>query len=433
MSKITMNNIQKKNICSLQQLKSEILDRTPCIYISSGTSTVCPYHLIEQAICRYSTSSEFKILNLSTMPKKIEIRGEFVYVEGGVTWKELSKVLNQQSRDVMVYPTEELACVLASVATSATGERSFAFGPLREHIEEISFINYLGEICLLKSDVQVKKEFEKYQTSYELYDGLKNAPFPKYSREVDLLIGSEGQLGPITSVVLKTIALEVLSSFAIELPQWEENDENHIQIVEAIQAKKQYIRSCEFVDSHALSDGKRRDLILLQIKSDSIDELSEFLNLSLPIYEISNKKFTEIREGVPRSINEFLSREQAVKKGTDAQVRVKDLSKLFEIYRKASQMGVRYTLFGHIGDCHLHFNFLPRQNQTEICDKFLERFYDSIKALGGSPFAEHGIGFLKKAYIQQFYQQPQYEVFKRLKAELDPYNQFFPFGFMTLK
>jgi glycolate oxidase len=119
------------------------------------------------------------------------------------------------------------------------------------------------------------------------------------------------------------------------------------------------------------------------------------------------------------------------KKGTDIQVAQKDIKALLDKYRELSKLKVDYNLFGHFGDAHLHFNFMPTPDQNEYCIKTLDDLYKVIKAWEGSPFAEHGIGLLKKKFISDFYSDNQRKVFKKLKDDFDPYGQFFIEGFMS--
>ena len=93
--------------------------------------------------------------------------------------------------------------MLAGIATSASGERSFGFGPLREHITEVEYLDFEGKEQILYSknllinhplfqSEKGKKLLEAYQKSYEKYDGFKNAPFPRLEKETDLMVGMEG-------------------------------------------------------------------------------------------------------------------------------------------------------------------------------------------------------------------------------------------------
>ena len=138
-------------------------------------------------------------------------------------------------------------------------------------------------------------------------------------------------------------------------------------------------------------------------------------------------------DGVPRAIFEENSKMGVVKVGTDVQVGPEHFPDLLNFYREASKIGVRYCLFGHFGDAHLHYNYMPKKEETQKCLDEFQKLYDKVLSWKGSPFAEHGIGLIKQKYIKKFHGSNQLALFQDLKKEHDPYNQFFPQGFMSVE
>lgn len=124
------------------------------------------------------------------------------------------------------------------------------------------------------------------------------------------------------------------------------------------------------------------------------------------------------RHAVPAGINEIVVRNGMPKVGTDLSVPDDALEAMFEHYEQAP---VRFALFGHVGDNHLHLNLLPATDEELATSK---RFYDELAAhavaLGGSVSAEHGIGKLKRAHLRTMVGDPVIEQFRRLKAHVDP-------------
>lgn len=84
-------------------------------------------------------------------------------------------------------------------------------------------------------------------------------------------------------------------------------------------------------------------------------------------------------------------------------------------------------VFGHVGDGNLHYNILlppnvsadeeeqDRQGVTGIV-------YDLVTEMGGSISAEHGIGVLKKAYLENYKSDVELGLMRSLKKALDPGN-----------
>ena len=94
--------------------------------------------------------------------------------------------------------------------------------------------------------------------------------------------------------------------------------------------------------------------------------------------------------------------------------------------------GVRLVNFGHLGDGNLHYNV---QAPTD-CDAtaFLRDqeehintlVYDAVAAFGGSFSAEHGIGSLKKSYLEKHKSPVALAMMRAIKNGLDPHNLMNP-------
>ena len=76
---------------------------------------------------------------------------------------------------------------------------------------------------------------------------------------------------------------------------------------------------------------------------------------------------------------------------------------------------------------------MPKPEEIEKCQDELEGLYEWVKKKRGSPFAEHGIGLLKRPFIRPFYSDIQFKMFRYLKSQIDPKSLFFPQGFMLME
>lgn len=437
-----------KNVKSLQELQSFILKHKPALYVSSQTSTVIGYDHLERDLLSYDPSlSEFFLINLSTLPPSIEfLANGDVKISGGVSWKEANQYLEKLGRKIKTAPTEELALVCAGVATSCTGERCFSYGNLRSQVKEVSYMNFQGQVISLKKEKELQG-FNNYQKDFEFYKDFKNAPFPRLEKEIDLMIGTEGQLGVVTEVILETVPNEPVKNIFILLPRWEDSLQAHLEIAQKIQQWRKEVILCEFIDSNSFEylpkedrPNQNKDVIFFEIKEAFFENFYENFLLELKhvdensIFELPEKKFHQLRSSVPRAVFEKNSQMGVQKVGTDIQVRTQDFETLLKSYQGLSQnkLNIKYNLFGHFGDCHLHFNFMPSPQQRESALKLFEELYSKTQSLKGSPFAEHGIGLLKQKYILPFLGKNQFNAFKLLKDKHDPYRQFFPQGYMHL-
>jgi FAD/FMN-containing dehydrogenase len=431
-----------KSFYSNEELIPHIKSGLPTLFHSSQTSTVIPFENIKGLL-----NPDTILGNLSTIKGHLEFTpSNDLLVSGFVTWKEAKEFCRSHGREVMTSPTEELAGVLAGIATSCTGERSFGFKNLRSQIVELHYLDYKGTENKLSADKKLLLPIDltTYQNDFAPYMNFKNAPYPRLMVETDLMTGTEGQLGIITSAVLKTIPYEEETYLFILLPKWEENFEPHLEIFYAVQAFRNEIRACEFIDSNSLSylpaeknPGKNQDIVFLEVRKSNFETVHENLLAKLKltneenIFEMASGKCRDLRVSVPRAIFEVNSRMGVSKKGTDVQVTALMFRELLIFYRSYISSGIDYNLFGHFGDAHLHFNFMPTPDKNDFCNHELERLYNKVLEWHGSPFAEHGIGLLKKKFIAPFFTEHQKVVFRALKKEFDPKGQFFPEGFMS--
>jgi glycolate oxidase len=437
-----MTQEKTKSFYSWEEVKGHIKAGTPTLYHSSQTSTVIPFEHLAKEL-----NPTTVLGNLSTIKGSLEFTAEKnLLVKGFVTWKEAKEFCRSHGREIMTSPTEELAGVLAGIATSCTGERSFGFKNLRSQIVELTYIDHDGAEKKLSADKKLNLpiDLSKYQHDFLPYKNFKNAPYPRLEVETDLMTGTEGQLGIISSAVIKTIPYEEETYLFILLPKWEENFEPHLEIFHAVQSFREQIRAVEFLDSNSLSylpaeknPGKGQDVIFLEVRKSDFEMIYENLLAKLTlvseenIFEMNSSKCRDLRVSVPRAIFETNSRMGVTKKGTDVQVTPEKFKDLMNFYRTYTNVGVKYNLFGHFGDAHLHFNFMPTPDKNDFCNKELERLYAEVLKWHGSPFAEHGIGLLKKKFIAPFYSENERIVFRELKKIFDPKKQFFPEGFMS--
>lgn len=432
----------------LAQLREYVKSGRPTLFHSSKTSTVIPFENIAVEV----------LGDLSHLPKKIEINGNgHLVVSSSICWKEAREFLKGKGWEIMAAPTEELACICAGVATSATGERTFGFGTLREQIVSLTYMNYEGAIKVLKSesflsdheifkDPVSSKLLIEYQKESLNYKSFKNAPFPRLSNETDLMIGTEGQLGLVLEAELKLVKSKSVSFIMIHMPRWEEDYLPHLELLTKIQNLRGKILSCELLDWNSLEHlkqedrpAKDKDVLFLEVLTEEFEPLYENLLSQMDllkvedIFEISAEKFHSIRVLVPRSIYELNAKMKVSKKGTDTQVSPKNFIELLDLYREFTKMGVRYNLFGHFGDHHLHFNFMPKADEENKCILALENFYIKIAEIGGSPFAEHGIGLLKQKFIKNYLKEIHFDMYATLKDKFDPEGAFFPQGYMSMR
>lgn len=431
---------------NIEELKAHLKKHLPTFYFSSKTSTVIPYDKLEEEY----NEKDFVLGDLNRLPKSMQLLEDGnLHIKGPISWTEAREYLQTKGRTILTAPTEELALISAGAATSCTGERCFSFGAFKDQIINITYLDFNGEQKTLESHNDFPNEYSSlkdYSDDYKKFKSFKNAPYPRFEKEIDLMIGTEGQLGIITELTIKTMKIEPVNHLFMLLPKWENDYSAHIEVANKIQAFRDDVILCELIDENSFNylkpeerPNKNKDAIFFEIKSDSFEKFYEEFLLSLSflneeeIFELTQSKFHHLRASIPRAVWEENSKRGVKKLGTDVQVKIEDFSKLLDIYKDFTKLNVEYILFGHFGDAHLHFNFMPTKDQSHLCKSELIKLYKIVNKLNGSPFAEHGIGIIKQDFIKQYWSKNQYSMFKELKEKHDPHNQFFPMGFMNLK
>jgi D-lactate dehydrogenase (cytochrome) len=117
--------------------------------------------------------------------------------------------------------------------------------------------------------------------------------------------------------------------------------------------------------------------------------------------EQDQEKMREFRHALPVSVNEFITRHKQRKVGTDMAVPDEKFPAFLKFYKDTlNASGLDYVIFGHIGDCHLHANLLPKNDAEAVHARHIYgRCIAEAVMLGGCVSAEHGIGKLKAKYL----------------------------------
>jgi FAD/FMN-containing dehydrogenase len=87
--------------------------------------------------------------------------------------------------------------------------------------------------------------------------------------------------------------------------------------------------------------------------------------------------------------------------------------------------GVRYVVFGHLGDGNLHYNLsAPAGTDPDVFNATTPRanriVYDLTAKHGGSFSAEHGVGQMKREEVVHYKPAIEVELMRRVKRALDP-------------
>jgi D-lactate dehydrogenase len=119
-----------------------------------------------------------------------------------------------------------------------------------------------------------------------------------------------------------------------------------------------------------------------------------------------------LRNVAPKKINE------------DVVVPVSRIPALIEgLEQLARRFGIRIVNFGHAGNGNIHVNLLLDPDdpaQTAAVDPCLDAVFDLVLSLDGSLSGEHGIGWVKRAFVERELDRTSLELMAAIKHQFDP-------------
>jgi len=380
-----------------------------------------------------------------------------------------------------VDPTERSASIGGTISTNASGARTFFYGPTRNFVYSLTIVLSDGRILYVKRDHKLNNTLSMLDKNGKLKT-LQYKPIripntkhvagyylKKNIDATDLFIGSEGTLGIVTQAELKLCEkfqnYIYLFLFTDKNSKWldfifqlkklkkpfsilaiEYMDENSIKVLRNY--RKLYGRASnvppfdnsikgalylEFAFKSRFSKLTKEKLLVKNIKL-----LYKFLAPLLKKYKIEIKNswagflekdlmlMKKFRHALPERINSIIGEKkksfpELTKVGTDMAVPDTSLHELLNIYHKLlKKSGLFYVIFGHLGNGHLHVNIIP-ENKYQL-QKAYEIYFEFAKIVvkaGGSVSAEHGIGKLKKKFLEIQFSSRELEEMKKVKTFFD--------------
>lgn len=389
-------------------------------------------------------------------------------VGGGVLLTDFQKAVDAEGLFYPPDPTEWSCQLGGTVATNASGARSFKYGATREFVEELEVVLANGEILELKRGETFSENGAITVTTksgatitaklptYRQPDTRKNTAGYFAADKVDaidLFIGSEGTLGVITRIKLRV--LKKPESFFSGIIFFE-NEPDLLNFVRQARDRSFAARArgtrvtldaslIEYFDENALKfiaekfpevPGGAKGAIFFEQETTAATEdnllaewndLLEASNADLErswftTTDADREKMRAFRHALPVSVNERIVRNKQKKVGTDMAVPDDKFGSFLKFYKeKLDASGLEYVIFGHIGDNHLHANMIPKDDaEAETARHLYGRFIAQSIMLGGTISAEHGIGKHKSKYLYVQYGERYLNEMAELKKAFDP-------------
>jgi len=399
---------------------------------------------------------------------KIDKDTKTVIAGAGVILRDLQKAVEAEGLFYPPDPTEWSCQVGGTVATNASGSRSFKYGATRNYVNALKVALASGDILNLRRGETVADENGVLELRTE-QGNVVTAKRPTYKRPhvrknvsgyfnhkpldaVDLFIGSEGTLGVIAETELSLLPMP--EGFFSGIVFFENESDLLAFVTDARELSFANRRSqignsfdaslLEYFDKNALDfirerfpevPGNMQGAIFFEqettaetedILFEQWNELLEKHNADVDrswftTTDQDREKMREFRHALPVTVNERIARYDRKKVGTDMAVPDEKFAGFLRFYKQIlDASGLDYVIFGHIGDCHLHANLLPKdETEAEKARHIYGRCVAQAIMLGGTVSAEHGIGKLKRKYLDAMMGERYLNEMAELKRAFD--------------
>jgi FAD/FMN-containing dehydrogenase len=367
--------------------------------------------------------------------RKLEIEDGFARVGAAVTLLELRDAAAKTGQFYAPDPTEITASIGGSIATNASGSRSFRFGSTRRHLRALKVALLDGTVRWFRRGETIDFEVPvlpnpattKNTAGYRLSAGMD---------WVDLFCGSEGTLGVTleAEVALLPIPEHLLSGVVFFA-----SDDDALDAVAKWRSIPE-LRMLEYADRPSLEliRSKYPDIpraaqaaLLIEAEGDDLDAWEQRLNECHALLEASwfgleakdRERFRAFRHAFPEAVVETMRKRGFMNMGTDYAVPLAKDREMLRYYRERldAELPGHYVIYGHLGDAHVHLNMLPASGEeAEIATRLLKEFAVKAVELGGTVSAEHGLGKRKAGLLALQYTPEQIEAMRAVKWRFDP-------------
>tara|TARA_B100001123_G_scaffold413013_1_gene510949 strand:+ start:532 stop:2139 length:1608 start_codon:yes stop_codon:yes gene_type:complete len=385
----------------------------------------------------------------------------------GVYLEELRNNVNSKSNNTLEFPVDPTsrkeAMVGGAISCNASGFIPGKKGAMRYWVDGLEFLLPNGELIYINRNQYFSKNGEFFIEnsdnkkitltipSYERVD-LKNASGPYSSNNgvmdiIDLIIGSEGIFGCIVSATLKLDKkpTDYLNLF-IKLKTEYEAFSLYSYTSDFLNGEMSLLRGFEYFGENCSKYMKNKEYffdknyqvaiyIQIPIYNEEIDSViekwyqmlmkCEFINEDEQILSLNDstswKTFFDARHSIPANALQKSKKYMTSSIITDTIVPPSSFKKFInDTHKLIRKKNIEYLLFGHLGDCHLHFHLIPNKQNEDNALECYHKIIELSSYYGGVYSAEHGTGKRKKKDFIDCYGMTAVNQIIKCKESFDP-------------
>ena len=416
---------------------------------------------------------------------ELDTKAGTVTVEPGINYGKLQQTLHTHGRFLPPYPASvEYSTIGGAVANNAGGEKSVKYGTTRNYVQALRIVLANGEVMetgrLTKRELSKKLGLASFEGEiYRAVDTLleenrellgklnlnvaqNNAGYNLLDIKhrdgsfdlTPLLVGSQGTLGIVSEVTLRTEAYNPQTT--LFMATFETIHAAQEAILELL-ALSDAPSAMEMVNGHMLQAVKDVNpnlfkdslqspfpAIVLFVEFDNIKEHTQkkltkkthriferhALSLQTETELERQQQLWKIRQASATVLANGAGQQRAVPIIEDAAIPVESYQAYLDgVYKLFEKAGLTPAIWGHAGGGSVHLQ--PLLNIGQVGDRqkafrLMDDYYKFIISLGGTPSGERNDGRLRAPYLEQVYGTEVYALFQKVKQIFDPYNTLNP-------
>lgn len=403
------------------------------------------------------------ILDCSVHLRQIlEVNGEFVRVQPGVTLDDLNQHLKPFGRRFPIDPASGNVCTIGGMwATNASGSRANLHGSTRDHVHLLEPVWDDATIGMESPRaLAIYQELAEFTTRTGNINSQRHrfdhagyfVSTPMTENLTPTLVGSEGTLAIFSEGTLKTIPLAGgVSAAMLTFASLEQAldigllmQEHRPAACELLDRRLIGLARLQSEEAAKLISADTEAIIILEFEGDSppiarqrlnqlLADLSERSGTPIPVLTAENTGDIERlwnirRRAIPTMLNRI--------PGPRPLPGIEDIgvhpSRLPELWAKAKTIfrkrDVLVTTIAHVATGQVHFRpLLDPENPSDVAKLFplADELYSVVLDLDGTISAQHGIGLARTPWMEKQLQD-RYASQREIKNIFDPMGMFNP-------
>jgi len=366
------------------------------------------------------------IMDTSLMNRILELDEETMTltVEPGVLLSDIQEYVESKGYFYPPDPGSKNSTIGGNVATNAGGMRAVKYGTTRDYVRSMDVVLPDGDALTLGS-LNIKNS-----SGYD----LKN-----------LFIGSEGTLGISTQIKLKLLPMpKYKQSVLLAFDSVIEATAGVLAILKSgadPTALELFERSTISYSEKFLNEKLQSQLgdayLLMTLDGDNMESIKNRISLVhdglkgkaleiIPLNSEEAESAWKLRDTILVALMGFTEYEMLDE--------VVPINQFAEMIKYTKELQEKHELnvinFGHAGDGNIHTVLMREDLDQDTWKKkrkaLLDDLYQKVAELGGRPSAEHGIGVIKKPYMEKMIHPVELGLMKKIKTAIDPNNRLNP-------